>query len=177
MGAPRACADERLSRSRIPAPADGTKPPAVALIGREAFSGASLNARESTFIASAPAQEYFEYPSDPPASIRFARPSRIRMKASTTASLPVLHALELVDTWFPRASKPATRALLPLMKDCSIELPRRRTLPALTSGTTFSARTSTAPHPVPMIAPLSQSTSSDSGEGRANPASVQASIE
>ena len=41
---------------RTPAPEAGTKPPAVALIGRDAFSGSSLKRRESTFIASKPAQ-------------------------------------------------------------------------------------------------------------------------
>src|SRR5580693_8534136 len=120
MRAPRARAEERLSRSRRPAPPAGTKPPAVALIGRDALSGASLYLRQVTFIASAAAHAYLECPSDPPASMRFARPSRIRTNASTTASLPVLHALELVDTWLPRASRPATRALLPLTKACSI---------------------------------------------------------
>jgi hypothetical protein len=47
--------------------------------------------------------------------MRTARPSRIRRKASTTASFPVLHALELVDTWLPSHSIPATRALVELM--------------------------------------------------------------
>src|SRR5579864_3638211 len=101
MRAPRARAVERLSRSKMPAPEAGTKPPAVALRGRDAFSGASLNRRERTFIESAPAHEYPECPSDPPASMRFARPSRMWTKACTTASLPVLHALEFVDTLFP----------------------------------------------------------------------------
>src|SRR5580693_9541544 len=106
MRAPRSCAEDRLSRSKMPAPDDGTKPPAVALIGRDAFSGVSLCVRQRTFIASAPAQAYFECPSDPPASIRFARPSRIRRKAFTTASFPVEHALEFVETWLPSASSP-----------------------------------------------------------------------
>ena len=40
----------------MPAPAPGTNPAALALIGRDAFSGASLCVRQSTFMASNPAQ-------------------------------------------------------------------------------------------------------------------------
>jgi hypothetical protein len=39
MRAPRLSADSRLSRWSTPAPAAGTKPPALALIGRDALSG------------------------------------------------------------------------------------------------------------------------------------------
>ena len=56
MGAPRASALSRLSSSRTPAPAAGTKPAADALIGRDARSGSSFDARVSTRMASKPAQ-------------------------------------------------------------------------------------------------------------------------
>jgi hypothetical protein len=39
-----------------PAPDEGTKPPAVALIGRDAASGQSFDWRASTRMASNPAQ-------------------------------------------------------------------------------------------------------------------------
>src|SRR5579872_2528088 len=146
MRAPRARAEGRLSRRSAPAPEDGTKPAAEALIGREAFSGASLNPRQVTRIASKAAQEYLECPSDPPAIIRLARPSRIRKKASTTASVPVLHALELVETRLPRPSSPPIRALLPLHIDCSATvLPMRATLRASVRGTSLSATVSMPP--------------------------------
>ncbi len=56
MRAPRACADVRLSTISRPAPDEGTNPPAVALIGRDAASGSSFDCRVSTRIASNPAQ-------------------------------------------------------------------------------------------------------------------------
>ena len=91
------------------------------------------------------------------------------------ASVPVLHALEFVVTWLPSPSSPAMRALLPLHIVCStMVLPRRATLPASVRGTSFSAVVSIPPHDVPMIPPLSQSTSSASGATRGRPASVQA---
>jgi hypothetical protein len=69
------------------------------------------------------------------------------------------------------------RAEIPLAITCSTEVdPIRRTLPALVKGTTFSAIVSMPPIPVPRIAPLRQSTSSDSRAGRSRPAFCQASI-
>ena len=56
IGAPRSSALSRLSSRSTPAPAAGTKPAAEALIGREARSGASFDARVRTRIASNPAQ-------------------------------------------------------------------------------------------------------------------------
>ena len=56
MRAPRASALSRLSSISTPAPEPGMKPPAEALIGREAFSGSSFEVRFSTRIASKPAQ-------------------------------------------------------------------------------------------------------------------------
>ena len=56
MRAPRARADDRLSTISSPAPDEGTKPPAVALIGRDAASGRSFDCRARTRIASKPAQ-------------------------------------------------------------------------------------------------------------------------
>jgi hypothetical protein len=55
-------------------------------------------------------------------------------------------------------------------------LPSRRTLPASVSGTTFAPIVSMPPIPVPITAPLSQSTASSPGFGRARPASRHASI-
>ena len=49
--APRDRALSRLSSSNAPAPAPGTKPAALALRGREAFSGSSLKRRQSTRMA------------------------------------------------------------------------------------------------------------------------------
>ena len=67
-------------------------------------------------------------------------------------------------------------ALTELAMVCSTTLlPRRRTLPSLTRGTTKSPTVSTPPIPVPMIAPESQFTSSPSA-GKARPASRQQSI-
>jgi hypothetical protein len=92
------------------------------------------------------------------------------------ASLPVLQADELDVTWFPRASRPAIRALVPLFITCStIRLPRRRTLPSLTMGTTVRAMVSMPPIPQPTIAPVSQSTRSSPVSGKSNPASRHAS--
>ena len=48
-------------------------------------------------------------------------------------------------------------------------LPIRRTLPSFTFGTTHSPTVSTPPMPVPMIAPVSQSTSSEPGSGTVKP--------
>ena len=108
---------------------------------------------------------------------RTARPSRILWNASTTASVPVVHALLLVVTWPPSARKPPTHALTELAIVCSTDvLPRRRTFPSFTRGTTYSPTVSTPPIPVPMIAPVSQSTSPPPGSGRSNPASRQQSI-
>src|SRR5262249_40148567 len=56
MRAPRSRAASRLSSTSTPAPAPGTNPPALAQSGREAFSGSSLKRRQSTRIASKPAQ-------------------------------------------------------------------------------------------------------------------------
>src|ERR1700722_6544262 len=98
MRAPRCRADVRLSSSRMPAPDDGTKPPAEALIGRDAFSGSWLCVRHVTLSESKLAHPYRECPSEPPASMRFARPDRTRWNDSTTASVPVLQALEFVET-------------------------------------------------------------------------------
>src|SRR5439155_783745 len=56
IGAPRSSALSRLSSRSTPAPAAGTKPAAEALIGREARSGASFDARVRTRMASNPAQ-------------------------------------------------------------------------------------------------------------------------
>ncbi len=97
--------------------------------------------------------------------------------ASTTASVPVVHALLLVVTWPPSARSPPTQALTELAIVCSTEvLPIRRTLPSFTFGTTHSPTVSTPPMPVPMMAPLSQSTSSEPGSGTMKPASRQQSI-
>jgi hypothetical protein len=88
----------------------------------------------------------------------------------------VVQALLLVVTWPPSASIPPTQALTALAMVCSIVvLPRRRTLPSLTRGTTHSPTVSTPPTPVPMMAPVSQSTSSDPASGTAKPASRQQS--
>ena len=70
----------------------------TALIGRDARSGASFDSRVSTRMASNPAQIYGLAPSDPPHSMRSARPARMRSNPSITASVPVLQALELVVT-------------------------------------------------------------------------------
>ena len=52
----------------------------------------------------------------------------MRAAPSAIASVPVLHALELVVTWLPRASRPETRAEMPLAITCSTAvLPSRRT--------------------------------------------------
>ena len=51
-----ALADVRLSSISSPAPDEGTKPPALALIGRDASSGRSFDCRASTRMASKPAQ-------------------------------------------------------------------------------------------------------------------------
>ena len=92
------------------------------------------------------------------------------------ASVPVLHALEFAVTWLPRASSPETRAETPLPMTCStIVLPRRRTRPSSTMGTTRSPMVSMPPMPVPITAPVSQWTRSSSCKGRSKPASVQAS--
>ena len=100
-------------------------------MGRDARSGSSLNWRDSTRMASKPAQLYWLAPSLPPHSMRSARPWRIRAAPSTMASVPVLQALELEVTWLPRASRPLTRAEIPLPITCSTMVePRRRTLPA-----------------------------------------------
>ena len=93
------------------------------------------------------------------------------------ASVPVLQALELVVTWFPRASSPESRAETPLAITCSTTvLPKRRTFLALTSGTMRSPIVSIPPIPVPKIVPVSQSTVSEPRSGRSRPASVHASI-
>src|ERR1019366_8371164 len=154
-----------------------TKPAALALIGRDALSGASLCVRQSTFIASKPAHACFECPSEAPASMRLARPTRTWWKASSTASVPVTQALEFVVTRFPRASSPPSRAVLALHCVCSgIVLPSRPTRPASVHGTSFWATVSMPPNTVPMIAPLSQSTSSTSCAVLGRPASVHASM-
>ena len=90
MGAPRSCALSRLSRTITPAPAAGTNPQADALIGREARSGAWFDPRASTRMASKPDQMYGLAPSEPPQSMRSARPLRMRSSPSTIASVPVL---------------------------------------------------------------------------------------
>src|SRR5450759_5971600 len=93
------------------------------------------------------------------------------------ASVPVVQALLLVVTCPPSARKPPTHALTELAIVCSTAaLPRRRTLPSFTRGPTHSPTVSTPPIPVPMIAPVSQSTSSLPASGTANPASRQQSI-
>jgi len=108
--------------------------------------------------------------------MRRARPARIRWSPSMIASVPVLQALELVETWFPRASNPEIRAETPLAMICStIVLPSRRTRPASTSGTSLSPVVSSPPIPVPMMAPVSQSTAEASRSGTSSPASVHAS--
>ena len=92
------------------------------------------------------------------------------------ASVPVLQALELVVTWLPSANCPESRAETPLAITCSTDVePMRRTFPALVSGITFSAVVSIPPIPVPTIAPVSQSTVSESRGGRSSPAPRQAS--
>ena len=53
--------------------------------------------------------------------MRSARPLRMRSTPSTIASVPVLHALELVVTWLPSASRPETRAETPLAITCSTD--------------------------------------------------------
>jgi hypothetical protein len=120
-----------VSSSSTPAPQAGTKPAALALMGREAFSGSSFQARERTRMASKPLHTWGLRHSAPPHSMRDARPRRRRSAPSTSASVPVLHALELVVTWLPSASRPATRAETPLAITCSTAvLPRRRARPA-----------------------------------------------
>jgi len=54
---------------------------------------------------------------NPPARTRVASPLRILHTASTTASFPVLQADELDVTWFPKASRPAIRALVAAVHD------------------------------------------------------------
>ncbi len=98
MGAPRVSALSRDSSSRTPAPEAATKPPADALMGRDARSGASFDVRQSTRMASKPAQMWWLAPSEPPQSMRVARPRRMRSVPSAMASAPVLQALELVVT-------------------------------------------------------------------------------
>ena len=160
----------------MPAPAPGTNPEAEALIGLEAACGSSLKRRDNTRMASKPAQVYWLAPSTPPQSMRFARPARMRSRPMMTASVPLLHALELLVTWLPSAKRPAIRADTPLPITCSTTvLPSRRTRPESVSGTTLSPTVSSPPTPVPMIAPQSQSTWSSSSFGRAKPASRQAS--
>ena len=108
--------------------------------------------------------------------MRSARPLRMRSRPSTIASVPVLHALELVVTWFPSASRPATRAEMPLAITCSTAvLPSRRSLPPSVNGTTRSPIVSMPPIPVPRTAPVAQSTAPSSRGGRRSPASSQAS--
>ena len=176
MRAPRARALSRLSSTSTPAPEPGTKPPAEALMGREARSGSSLKLRQSTRMASKPAQMAAWAPSTPPQSMRSARPERIRHRPSATASAPVAQALEFAVTWLPSASSPETRAETPLAITCSTAvLPRRRIFLAETIGTTRSAMVSMPPIPVPITAPLCQSTRSSPRSGRASPASCQAS--
>ena len=52
----------------------------------------------------------------------------MRQAPSAIASVPVLHALELVVTWLPSARSPTTRAEMPLAITCSTAvLPRRAT--------------------------------------------------
>ena len=108
--------------------------------------------------------------------MRTAAPLLIRSSPIAIASVPVLQALELVVTWFPRANCPETRAETPLAITCSTAVdPMRRTFLASVRGTTFSAVVSMPPIPVPMMAPVSQSTVSESRAGRSSPASRQAS--
>jgi hypothetical protein len=149
-------------------------------MGREPCSGLSLKRVASTRMASNPPHEKGEEPSAPPASMRRARPLRMRQTASAMASVPVLQADELEVTWLPRPSRPQILALTLLAITCSTtRLPMRRTLPLLIMGTTLPAMVSMSLTPVPMTAPVSQIASADSrvaSSGRSKPASGQASM-
>ena len=86
------------SRTSIAPPEPGTKPQALALIGRDPAAGLSLYLRQSTRMASKPPQMKGVAPSDPPAAMRLANPILILQRASITASFPVLQAEELEVT-------------------------------------------------------------------------------
>src|SRR5471032_1479176 len=103
MRAQRARALSRSSSISAPAPAEGTKPHAVALMDREARSGASLKLRQSTRMESKPAQAYGESPSQPPASTLATRPSRTIQYPLIMDSVLVAHALLLLVTCPPVA--------------------------------------------------------------------------
>src|SRR6266542_804427 len=103
IGASRASALSSDSSRRTPAPLPGTKPHAVALMGREPSSGASLNDEQRTLrIASKPAQIPKWEPSAPPTYIASANPKATFFQPSKIASVPVVQAELFVDTWPPR---------------------------------------------------------------------------
>ena len=69
-------------------------------------------------MASKPAHRKTPPPSAPPQSMRRARPERMRSRPITSASTPVVQALEFEVQWLPRPSRPAARAEGPLAITC-----------------------------------------------------------
>ena len=99
----------------------------LALCHLTASIGAMLTftRRNAAILHTLPASTFQLAASEPPHSMRVASPLRMRSAPITTASAPVLHALELVVTWLPRARIPETRAETPLAITCSTAvLPR-----------------------------------------------------
>ena len=113
----------------------------MALIGREAFSGSSLKlaAQHAHRVEAGPDVVARALGAAAQHALAPGRAGCAR-SPQTIASVPVLQALELVVTWLPSASRPETRAEMPLAITCSTTvLPRRRTFLASVSGTTLLA--------------------------------------